>query len=589
MLETTRGVRLSYVRWLVILGLAGFHALELNLASLPIGLDTAFITLGGYALLNLIIWLVSLTFGKGNNTLVNITLMLDLIITTAVSTQFNSQLFYFPYIYCLLIMILLGLWEGVAASVVVAGVDIATVFLKVQKFDLRTTTTTLPISLELFGLMISVLIFGLAVYIITGTGTPLTRLQDELLEEAVARANTSNMTELQNRIKAVYRVARTLNQTLDPQKVIADMLVELETVFDVSFGVVMLFDEQSHLGVVDGLRLSPQERAIKITSFQGVMREIMMRGEPTLVNEPGQLEELYNLLPSLKGCLSVAMMPMRGGFEVFGLVVIGSRQENGYTPQDLEWLMALTSHPVISLQNAKLLHSITEDRNKTIRDVEEIRHTLARNLHDGPAQAVAAFSMQAEFIRRLIKSDPDKAVEELSSLGKQAQQTSKEIRTLLYELRPLALESQGLDSALEQYASRFPTNPDDPKVFFSTINFGGRLAPNVETTIFTILQEAVNNARKHAKAKNMWLSLEVKDGYVIASAQDDGKGFDVKAVETNYEKRGSLGMTNMRERAALVNGTVKLDSVPGRGTIVILRIPLNEANTKVPPEMNAQR
>jgi signal transduction histidine kinase len=485
-------------------------------------------------------------------------------------------------------MILIGVWEGMIASVLVAGANVATLFVKIPRwYDGRANPSNqpIPISLEVLQPILMVLIFSLAVYIITNTATAVTSLQNELLEEAVARANTANLTELQNRVKAVYRVARTLNRTLDYRKVIEDILIELETVFDISAGAVLLFDERSNLRVEDGLRLSPTEQTMIIGVLPRAIREVVMKGEPTLVTDKESLEEIYSLFPSIKGCPSAVVMPMRGGYEVFGLVLIASRQENAYNAQDLEWIVALTSHPIIALQNAKLYQSLMADRNKMIRDVEEVRHTLARNLHDGPAQAVAAFSMQAEFIRRLIKNDPDKAVEEVSSLGKQAIQTSKEIRTLLFELRPLALESQGLDAALEQYASRFPMNPDDPKVHFSANNFSGRVAPNVETTVFTVLQESINNARKHAKAQNMWLNLEIKGGYIIASAQDDGKGFDVKAMEANPERRHSLGMTNMRERAALVNGTVQVDSVPGRGTIIILKIPLNEENTTIPPNL----
>jgi len=580
-LETMRGVRLSYIRWLVIAGILIIHILSLVSAQKPIGLDPALILIAGYLLFNLVMWLLSVTRGKNNNKFVNASLVIDLVFTTAISSQLNSYVFFFPYLFSLLMILLLGVWEGVIASLLVVGVNFVTLFFKVPGYNLLTTKTTLPTSLDLLELILTLLIFGVGVFILTNSATALTRLQDELLEEAVARANTSNLTELQNRVKAVYRVARTLSRTLDYRKVIEDILVELESIFDISSGAVLLFDERSNLRVEDGLRLSPTEQTLTIDVLPKIIREVIMKGEPNLVIDPETLEEIYGLFPSLRGCPSAVLMPMRGGYEVFGLVLIASRLENAYNSQDLEWIVALTSHPIIALQNAKLYQSIMADRNKMIRDVEEVRHTLARNLHDGPAQAVAAFSMQAEFIRRLIKNDPDKAVEELSSLGKQAIQTSKEIRTLLFELRPLALESQGLDAALEQYASRFPTHPDDPRVHFSANNFSGRLAPNVETTIFTVIQESVNNARKHAKAQNMWLSLEIKGGYVTASAQDDGKGFDMKLAEANPERRHSLGMTNMRERAALVNGTVRVESMPGRGTIIILSIPLNEANTTI--------
>ncbi len=589
-LESKWGVRLSYARWLAIFGIGGFYVLEQTLSNSPITLDTTAMLLGGYAAFNLIAWLISLTFGRGKSVIITAALLIDVIVTIAISVQFTVQVFFFPYIFALLIMLLVGLWEGLGACILIAGANIATIISKVPSFDFKATRSGVPIGLELTAFIFSLLIFGFSVYILTLSSKPLARIQDELLEEAVAKANTASLIQLQNRVRAIYRVATTLSATLDYQQVIDGILGELGTVFDVTVGAVLLFDENSNLRVESGLRLNPNEHHQTFEVGQGLRRDLLMRGEPTLINgEEAKLKEIYNILPSMEGCPSVILMPMRVGYEVFGLVIIASRQSSAYVAQDVEWVVALTSHPVVAIQNAKLLHSIVEDRNKRIRDVEEVKHNLARNLHDGPAQTVASFSMQAEFIRRLIKSDPDKAVAEVNELGKTALQTSKEIRTLLYELRPLILEADGLVSALEQYAARFPMTPDDPKAHFSATNFSGRLSPNVETTIFTVLQEAVNNARKHAKAKNIWLSLATENGYVVATAKDDGQGFDVRAVETKYELRGSLGMTNMRERASLVNGTTKLESYPGRGTVVTIRIPLNESNTTVPPIGNGMQ
>ncbi len=575
-LENTRGLRLSYARWIIIAGLVGLHLLEQNM--LPT-LDTGYLLIGAYALFNLGMWVISFSFGKGNMFIVSSSLLGDIILTTITSYYFQSPVYYIPYVFSLLIIVLIGVGEGVTATLLVAVVNGVIYSLKGP-----VNIPLPPINPNLIGAALVPLLFGAALFIINNSPLPITKLQDKVVEEALERISTTNLEEMQNRVKAIYRVARTLSQSLDYQKVIEGILGELQTIFDVYAGVVLLFDEQGELKVAHSVNLKIEETEKPLKIGNSILREMVMKGEPTLIEEKEHFNQIYNLFPSFQACRSAILMPLRSGFEVFGVVIITSLKEKAYLHQDLEWVVALTSHPVVSLQNAKLYNSILADRNRMIRDVEEIRHTLARNLHDGPAQAVAAFSMQAEFIHRLIKTDSDKAVQEVVALGKQAIQTSKEIRNLLFELRPLALETSGLDGALEQYSARFPINPEDPKVHFSAGNFKGRLAPNVETTIFTVLQEAVNNARKHARAGNIWLNLQMKEGFIYASAQDDGAGFDIKAVETNYEKRGSLGMTNMRERAALVNGSVKLESHLGRGTIVALRIPLNEANTIVPPK-----
>ena len=95
--------------------------------------------------------------------------------------------------------------------------------------------------------------------------------------------------------------------------------------------------------------------------------------------------------------------------------------------------------------------------------------------------------------------------------------------------------------------------------------------------IFYIVEEAVNNARKHAQAEHIWVRLKIKGDVLGVEIQDDGVGFNVGAVDANYERRGSLGMVNMRERAEMINGIVRIDSAEGRGTRVMIYVPLTEA------------
>ncbi len=110
--------------------------------------------------------------------------------------------------------------------------------------------------------------------------------------------------------------------------------------------------------------------------------------------------------------------------------------------------------------------------------------------------------------------------------------------------------------------------------------FRRRLPPKTESTIFTIVQEAVNNALKHASAKTIWLRLAERGKALVVTVEDDGKGFDQASVEGSYSQRGSLGLLNMRERAEMVDGVLGIRSIPGFGTTVTLRIPLeDEAQT----------
>jgi len=141
----------------------------------------------------------------------------------------------------------------------------------------------------------------------------------------------------------------------------------------------------------------------------------------------------------------------------------------------------------------------------------------------------------------------------------------------------LILESQGLVAALQSMAEK-------TKETFSQnvhIKVDESILESVEMgkqgVIFYIVEEAVNNARKHAQAGHIWVNLRlVRQGLALLQIQDDGIGFDVTAVNRSYDQRGSLGMVNLRDRTELVNGVLDIQSVPGKGTRVQVYIPLTE-------------
>lgn len=583
--EQQKNFRINYVRFLLVVALLG--AAFLQRVFLPnsrpafnIGdANLVYFIGGGYLLYSLIVMMASTTFAKRAGWLPRISLLGDVLLALATSWFIGLPVFGLAFVPAMLLGVFVGPLYGFISAAVVGAANVVYLL-----FGTPPRNLTSEDGLVMLLVFAAGAIFTLGLFVISQSRAPLTQTDPAWLEDVMSRSNSENLLELQNRVKAIYRVASTLNATLDYQKVVQNVLVEVKSVFDISVGAILIFEgTMNTLRVADDINLTEPEKLKAIDSRNQLIKDALSEARPILIEDEETMDDLRKVLPSFKNCVQAIIMPLRGGYEVYGLLIIGTEKHDNYHENDLEMMVALTAHTVVSMQNATLYRNLLEDRNKMINAEEEVRHTLARNLHDGPAQAVAAFSMQTEFIRRLFKSEPERAMEELAMLGKQSQQTSKEIRMLLYELRPLVLESQGLNAALEQYASRFPMAPTDPQVHFSANeDFSNRFSPAVETTIFTILQEAVNNARKHAQARNIWLNLTFKDGYIIASSQDDGRGFDVDAVKRSYDTRGSLGLTNMSERAALVGGTADILSRPGKGTTVVIRIPLTDATMAQP-------
>ena len=148
---------------------------------------------------------------------------------------------------------------------------------------------------------------------------------------------------------------------------------------------------------------------------------------------------------------------------------------------------------------------------------------------------------------------------------------------MLFTLRPLVLESQGLIAALEAMAEKQKETYEQNVIIQAEPSIIPLIEMGKQTIIFYIAEEAVNNARKYAQAAHIWVRLKsVESEMALLEIQDDGVGFNVGAVDASYDQRGSLGMVNMRERTELVNGLFRIDSVEGKGTIIQVLIPLSE-------------
>ena len=270
-------------------------------------------------------------------------------------------------------------------------------------------------------------------------------------------------------------------------------------------------------------------------------------------------------------------VPLRLGVDNYGVLLFGHPNENYLTPECTEVLDIVGNQAVIAIQNARLYRDLEMEKERILEIQEEARNKLARDLHDGPTQSVSAIAMRVNFARRLLERDVKATADELFRVEDLARQTAKEIRHMLFTLRPLVLESQGLVAALESMAEKMRETYNQNVIISADPQVVSQLEMNKQGVIFYIAEEAVNNARKHAQAENVWVRVRpLEDELALLEIEDDGMGFDKYAVEDKYEDRGSLGMVNMRERTELVNGRLQIDSEMGQGTFISVIIPLTE-------------
>jgi signal transduction histidine kinase len=257
------------------------------------------------------------------------------------------------------------------------------------------------------------------------------------------------------------------------------------------------------------------------------------------------------------------------------LLVLGSSEPDLYTRDFQDLLTAICNQAVLALQNARLYQNLMDEKDRLVTVEEDARKKLARNLHDGPTQTIAAIAMRLNYIRLLIDQNPTDAVQEIHQLEDLARRTTKEIRQMLFTLRPLILESQGLVAALEQLRQKFQETSAVTLHLEADREVDRLLSKDTKGSVFYIVEEATNNARKHAQANNIWIRLYQRGMNVVAEVEDDGKGFDVAAMEANYASRGSLGIINIRERAILAKGKTVFNTAPGKGTKVVVTVPIS--------------
>lgn len=376
----------------------------------------------------------------------------------------------------------------------------------------------------------------------------------------------------------LYQVGQALSTNLDLSSLLDDIKRHVPEVMGAERCSIMLLDEATHELVLETLDPhSGEPREFHIPIDRGIAGWVATNGIGQIVNDVEQDPRWFDGVARDIDFVtrSILCAPMRLRDRVVGVMqVLNKRSGEPFTEQDLRLLTTLATQAAVAVENARLVRSLKEERDRLLAKEAEVRAAIARDLHDGPTQSIAAIAMNIEFIKKLLRAMPERVDSELSVLSDLVQKTSHDIRTLLFELRPLGLETQGLLATLQQYVGRFRDPSGAMRLRLEAPQSIPRLPVEIEGAIFMIVQEAVNNARKHAHAPEVAIYLYQEEGQLVASVRDWGSGFNLAAVESGYNARGSLGLLNMRERARLIGGECRIRAAEGEGTTVELRVPL---------------
>ncbi|MBZ0290791.1 MAG: GAF domain-containing sensor histidine kinase [Anaerolineae bacterium] len=406
------------------------------------------------------------------------------------------------------------------------------------------------------------------------------RAQRRQIEE-IENLKKVEIEDMRERTRGIYEMAATLSSTLSFDKVLDAGLEAGRLALRSSSGkrltsVVLLFNTEGHLYVATSRGLSRQDEGRDVPGRSGIIGKALQECVPMLGKDARRDPELQ-YFSGFQNARSLLVIPMRAGYENYGVLLYGSELPDAFTSEHTDFLIAIGTQATVALQNAVLYRNLLDEKERIVDVEEDARKKLARDLHDGPTQSISAIAMRMSYIYRLLERKPDEVPAELKKVEELVRKTTKEIRDMLFTLRPLVLESQGLTAALQQLAEKNRETHNQNVGIYVAADAEKVLDSHQQGVIFYIVEEAVGNARKHAEAELISVRVGRQDDVVVVEIADNGVGFDTGAVDASYDRRGSLGMVNMRERAELLDATLRIDSAEGRGTNITIAVPIKGA------------
>jgi PAS domain S-box-containing protein len=370
-------------------------------------------------------------------------------------------------------------------------------------------------------------------------------------------------------LTALYEVTATINEFIDLQATLERLLEKTLEIVSSRVGLLHLLDEDGEAlrlavqqglppGLAGYLKAQPQENAL----WDRVMNDNQTLVVPDLLSTAG--DQWIDRAAYPTGVPTYIGVPIHAKGRLLGALSVFGESVQKFSAEDIALLAVIADHIGVALETARL-----RQRAEQAAVMEE-RQRLARELHDSVTQALYSLTLFAEAGQDSIQAaDLPQAEHYLSRLGETAQQALREMRLLIYELRPLMLQQEGLVGALRQ---RLETVERRARVETQlVVDTPLELSADVEQSLYRIAQEALNNALKHSAATQVTIHVGLEDRILRLEVIDNGQGFDLEA----FRDRTGIGLASMRERAESLGGQLLIDSAPGQGTCVEVLIPLS--------------
>ncbi len=374
--------------------------------------------------------------------------------------------------------------------------------------------------------------------------------------------------------RSVYQVVKEVSSELELDKVLPKVMSIAVSLLEADGGVVALLDQERNVITYPYLHHLPPELAdVKVSTGEGLSGEVMATGRPTVIDD---YQTYPRAVPDFlqAGLTSVAAVPIVSGERIFGaLSVLSIKKARGFSDRDVAILTAIGRQSGIAIENAYLYENMRFYARRITQAQENERKRIARELHDDTIQSLVALSRRLEALATSNDLMPESTAQHVSELQAATGDVIKRVRRFSQDLRPSILDDLGLLPTLEELTSELGRQ-DGLQTEFRVVGEERRLSSEAELTLFRIAQEALNNVRKHAQATRVTTTVKMGDSAINMTVQDDGQGFRPPTLIEHPASVDKLGLIGMHERARLLGGTLVVDSEPGRGTTIIVNVPI---------------
>ncbi len=379
-------------------------------------------------------------------------------------------------------------------------------------------------------------------------------------------------------------IAAAVSRSIGLNEVLTSALSKILETIDLKAGWIILFEDGGGAVLAGHVGISPEFAAEGCQEKRTgcVCSKVMSSGEVQVVDDMfRECPRSNRTVLQREGLRCHISVPVVSKGIVQGVINLACGESRSYTPDELRLLASIGNQIGIAVENARLWEELKrkeELRAKLLQKVisaqEEERKRIARELHDDTGQALTSLMVRLKLLQTA--KSPAELEERASELAALTGHALEGVRDLAVELRPSTLDDLGLVAALHRDTGDC-ARKHGIEVDYQVTGLGDlRLAPEMETTIYRIVQEALTNVAKHANASNVSVLLECRGDDLIAIVEDDGEGFDISSVMGSKIKDRKLGLFGMQERASLIGAKLTIESQPGTGTSVFVELAMSD-------------